>query len=139
MNLGDVMDELGTAVGTIVVDDDGNLLRQFPYWAPAVKPPCVVVGWPDIDYHGAMARGMNILTDVPVIVLVGAVDAKASRDTMVEFLEGTGARSVQQTLEAHEGQAYDVATVTRAEVGTMRVAGTELLAATFFVDIVGQG
>lgn len=134
MDLALVMDELGEALATI----EG--LRVFPYWAEKIVPPAVVIGWPDpLTYDEAMVRGADRVTDIPVIVLVGKVDARSARDQAAAYADGSGARSVKSVIEAHEPSAYDSARVVRCEFGVTAVAGVEYLAATFFVDLIGKG
>lgn len=133
MNLADAMDELGDALATI------SGLRVFPYWADRVQPPAAVVGWPDpLTYDATFGRGSDEVT-LPITVLVGKVDARSARDQLAAYADGSGASSVKAVIEAHEATSYDSARVTRAEFGVMPVAGTEYLAATFYVDLTGTG
>lgn len=134
LKLNDVMDDLGSALGSIPG------LRVFPYWADKVVPPAAVVGWPDpLTYDQTMRRGSDRVTDLPVFVMVGKVDARTSRDQLAVYADGAGARSVKTVIEAHPATAWDVATVTRAEFGTVTVGGVEYLSATFYIDISGSG
>lgn len=133
MNIAAVMDELGTALGTI----EG--LRVHPYWAPRVTPPSAVVGWPDpLTYDVALRRGGDQV-ELPVIVLAGALDARSARDVLAAYMDGAGPSSVKAAVEAHEAVAYDSARVARCEVSYMTVAGVQYLAATFYLDIFGKG
>ena len=133
MNLGDVMDELGTALETI----DG--LRVFPYWADRVTPPAAIVAWPDpVTYDATMARGADQMT-VPVIVLVGRFDARSTRDRLAIYLDGTGASSVKAVLEAAEYTACDSVRVASATVDSYSVAAVDYLGAEFSLDIFGTG
>lgn len=134
MLLGDVMDELGTALG--VIPD----LRVFPYWADRIVPPAAVVAWPErITYDATYHRGGD-RADIPVIVLAGRADARTSRDRMARYLDGTGAHSVKAAVDGHQATAYDSATVSQAaEVTSVLVANVDYLAATFTVQIFGRG
>lgn len=133
MLLSDVMDDLGTALGTIPG------LRVFPYWADRVTPPAAVVAWPDpLTYDSAMARGAD-RAELSVLVMVGKVDARTARDNLARYVDGSGEYSVKAAIDGHEATAYDSARVDRAEFGVITVAGIEYLAATFYVDIIGTG
>lgn len=133
MDLAAVMDDLGAGLGAI------PRLRVFPYWATSITPPAAVIGWPDpLDYDSTMARGADRLS-LPLMVMVGAVDSRTSRDRVAAFANGTGEQSIKAALESHEPTAYDVCRVARCEFGVITVAGTEYLAATFTVDILAQG
>ena len=130
------MDDLAAGVETI----DVLAGRTFPYWATRVAPPAVVVGWPDpLTYDATMTRGADLISDIPVIVLVGNVDARSSRDQLARHAAGGGAQSVKAAIESFAATAYHSARVTRAEFGVMTVAAVEYLAATFYVDVIGQG
>lgn len=133
MDLGAVMDDLGTALATI----DG--LRVFPYWADRITPPAAVIGWPEpITYDSTMVRGADQI-ELPLMVLVGKVDSRTSRDTVSAYADGSGARSVKTVIEAHSPTSYDSCRVTRCEFGVITVAAVEYLAATFYLDIIGSG
>jgi hypothetical protein len=133
VNIADVMDELGTALGTIPE------LRVFPYWADRVTPPAAVVAWPDpLTFDATMGRGLDRMT-IPVIVMVGAFNSRTTRDAMAKYLAGSGDMSVKQAIERHHTNAYDSVRVRTAEVNSYTVGGTELLAATFDVDLIGTG
>lgn len=133
MDLAAVMDDLGSALEPI----EG--LRVFPYWADRVTPPAAVVAWPDpLTYDTAMARGGDRL-EVPVILLVGKVDARSARDQLARYVSGSGPHSVKAAVEAHPATAYDSARVDRAEFGVITVAGIEYLAGTLYIDLIGRG
>lgn len=133
MLLSDVMDELGDALATI----DG--LRVFPYWADRITPPAAVVGWPDpLTYDSTMVRGGDQV-ELPITVLAGKVDARSARDQLAQYADGSGTASVKAVIEAHTPSSYDSARVTRAEFSVVPVAGTEYLAATFYIDLTGTG
>jgi hypothetical protein len=134
MDLAAVMDDIGTALETI----EG--LRVFPYWADRIVPPAAVVGWPDpLSYDATMTRGADEVEGIPVIVMVGKADQRSARDQVAAYANGSGARSVKAVIEAHAATAYDSARVARAEFGVISVGGVEYLAATFSVDLIGQG
>jgi hypothetical protein len=85
-----------------------------------------------------MARGPDQV-ELPVMVMVGKVDARSSRDAVAAYANGSGSGSVKAAIESHTPTAYDSARVTRCEFGVISVAGTEYLAATFYLDIIGSG
>lgn len=133
MDLGAVMDDLGTALATI------PKLRVFPYWADRVTPPAAVVGWPDpLTYDSTMVRGADQV-ELPLMVMVGKVDTRTARDLLSAYANGSGDRSVKAVVEAHTPTAYDSCRVTRCEFGLITVAAVEYLAATFYLDIIGRG
>jgi hypothetical protein len=77
--------------------------------------------------------------ELPVVVLVGKVSARASRDDLARFCDGSGADSVKAVLEAGSYTALDTVRVTKAEFDIIAMAGVEYLAATFTIDVTGQG
>lgn len=133
MKIADVMDALGEAVDLI----EG--IRVFPYWADKVTPPACVIGFPEpITYDSTMARGSDRCT-FPVTLIVGRVDARSARDDLSRFLDGSGAASVKQAIDAHRSPAWHSARVQSAEVAAINIAGTDYLGAEFTVDVVGSG
>lgn len=133
MNLAGCMDDLAAALGRIPD------LRVFPYWADAVTPPAAVVAWPDpLTYDSTMVRGADT-AEIPIHVFVGKVDARTARDLLARYADGSGDYSVKQAIEGRKATAYDVARVNRAEFAVSTVGGTDLLAATFYIDITGRG
>lgn len=133
MNLIDVMDELGGALGGIAG------LRVFPYPPETVTPPAAIVAWPDsIDYAASYGRGMDRLT-IPIVVVVGKVSARASALLLGEYADGSGARSVKAVVDGGTYTAMDSVTVTAGEFDVVTMAGVDYLAALFEVDVVGSG
>lgn len=133
MKISGVMDELGSALESIAG------LRVSPYWADRITPPAAVVAWPDpLTYDEAYDRGSDRASFL-VFVMVGRVDSRSARDQLSEYADGAGPKSVKQAIDGWAATAYDVATVQRVEFGSIAVAGTDYLAATFTIDIVGPG
>lgn len=134
MDLGDVMDELGDALDTI----DG--LRVYRYPPDSVQVPAAVVTYPEtVQYGQTMRRGMDRYPDLSVVVMVGKVSDRVSRDRIAVYADGAGARSVKAVVEAHTYTACDTVTVTGAEFDIVSMAGVEYLAATFNIDVAGPG
>jgi hypothetical protein len=133
VNVADVMDELGDALDTI------SGLRVFPYWVDKVSPPAAIVGFPEeLTYDATYGRGSDSIT-LPIIVVVGRVNARSTRDRVAQYTDGTGMTSAKTAIESHSATSYDSARVERVEFGTASIGGTEYLAATFHVDITGSG
>lgn len=131
MNIATVMDELGNAVDTIAG------LRVFPYWVDKITPPAAVVSWPaPLNFDVAYQRGGD-QAEFPLTVVVGKVNARASRNALAKYLAGTGADSVKTVVEAHTTTAWNSARVTQAEVAVITIGGTEYLGAEFTIDIIG--
>lgn len=137
MNLADVMDQVGAQLDTI----DG--LRVSPFPPDQVNPPFAIVTYPeDINFDATYERGADTMT-LPVIVGVGKVSDRASRDKLAAYCQGTGATSVKAVLEAGvEAGAYtafDSLRVQMAEFDLIKIAAVEYVAATFTLDIIGTG
>lgn len=133
MNLGAVMDEIGTALEAI----DG--LRVFPYNADKVNPPAAVLAWPDpITFDETMGRGSDRET-MHLFVMVGRFDARTTRDRMAAYLDGSGASSVKAKVEGGTYAACDSVRVVQATVDSYTSGGVDLLGADFELDIVGRG
>lgn len=86
MDLGAVMDEVAARIDTI----EG--LRVFAYPPDNVAPPAAIVDYPDTyTYDDTFRRGMDRIS-LPVMVLVGKVSERASRDRISDWLSRSGAR-----------------------------------------------
>lgn len=133
MNLAQVMQEIADQLDTI----DGLTTHGFP--AYRITPPSAVVTYPETyTYDSTYARGMDRM-DLPVVVLVGKVDDRVSRDRIGGYADGSGARSVKQVVEAGDYTAFDSVRVTGVDFDIVTVAGDEYLSATFTLDIAGKG
>lgn len=84
MNLGGVMDEVAERLRTI----DG--LRVHAYPPDTVHPPAAVVTYPpSYDYDAAFGNGMDTMR-LSVVVLVGKVSDRSSRDLISAWLSNSG-------------------------------------------------
>lgn len=100
MILSDVMGEVAARLDTI----DG--LRTHAYPADLVTPPAAVVTYPtEAEFDTAYARGMDRIT-LPVVVLIGKVSDRASRDRLSAYLDGSGAKSLKRVIEFEPYPSY---------------------------------
>jgi hypothetical protein len=76
---------------------------------------------------------------LPVVVLVGKVDARTARDLAAKYLDGSGSSSVKAAVDGGTYSACDSARTLSATVGAYSVAGVTYLGVEFQVDITGQG
>lgn len=128
-----MMDELGDRLDQV----DG--LRVYRWPPSSVSVPAAVVSYPDlIDFDGAYTRGMDRMT-LPVVVLVGKPSDRGARDVIARYCDGSGPASVKQLLDGGGWTAMDSVRVTQVEFTVVTVGTTDYLAATFELDIVGQG
>lgn len=133
MNLADVMDEIGDQLDTIPG------LRVFRWPPSTVTPPAAVVTYPDsYTYDSTMRRGADRVV-LPVVVMVGRVSDRSSRDRLAEYADGAGARSIKAVIESHGYVSCDSVRVQEAEFDLISMAGVEYVSATFNVDIAGPG
>lgn len=133
MDLGNVMQAVADRLDTIAG------LRCFGYPPDTVHPPAAIVTYPELlDFDGAYARGMDQVT-LPVVVVVGRVDVRSTRDALAGYCDGSGASSVKAVLESGTYSAFHTIRVTSAEFDVATIGGTEYLTATFTLDIVGGG
>jgi len=129
MNLGDVMDELAESIKPIIP-------RTFAYPPDVIHPPAAVVGYPEIVYDSTYGRGMDRL-EVPVVVMVGKVSDRASRDALEGYLAGAGPTSIKAAVETGPHTAFDTVRVVGGEPDTITVAGVEHAAYTLTLDVAG--
>ena len=133
MDLKDVMAAIGTRLDTIAG------LRVYDFPSDHITPPAAVLAYPDeITYDATYARGMDRMT-LPVLVMVGKANDRAARNNLVEYADGSGAKSIKAVVEAGTYTAFDTVRVVRVEFDVVRIAGVDYAAALFDLDIAGQG
>jgi hypothetical protein len=117
----------------------GGGLKVFGYPPNKVTAPAAIVTYPgDYTFDGSYGRGMDKIT-IPVVLLVGKVDARTSRDRISKYANGSGPESVKAVVESGVYTAFDSVRVTGVEFDIVGMAADEFLAATFSLDIAGKG
>lgn len=133
MDLAAVMDEVGDRLDTITG------LRVYRYPPDNVQVPAAVVTYPEsYMYDETYGRGTDRMT-LPVVVMVGKVSDRKSRDRLAAYVNGSGASSVKAVVEAGDPTSYDTARVEKAEFDIVQMAGVDYVAATITIDIIGEG
>jgi hypothetical protein len=134
VNLGDVMDQVAARLDFI----DG--LRCFAFPPDSLSPPAAWIAYPEAyEYDAAYSRGMDRITNLGVVVAVGKVSDRSSRDLVSQYVDGSGSTSVKAVLESGAYSAFHTLRVTEVTFDTITRGGTDYLAALFTLDIVGQG
>ena len=133
MIIGDVMDEVAAQLDTITG------LRVYGFPADSITPPAAVLAYPDlVTFDQTYGRGMDRLT-LPVLVIVGKVTARTSRDNLVPYADGSGTKSIKAVVEAGTYTSCDTVRVVTADFDVIRVGGIDYAAAQFDLDITGSG
>ena len=133
MNLANVMDAISDRLDTIAG------LRCFAHPSGSVTPPAAIVSYPETyTFDETYGRGMDRL-NLPVVVVVGKVSDRASRDALAAYCNGTGAASVKAVLESGTYSTFHTVRVASIEFDTVTIAGTDYIAALFDLDISGSG
>jgi hypothetical protein len=133
VDLGDVMDAVATQLDTITG------LRCFAYPPDSITPPAAIVSYPEeLTFDATYDRGADTMT-LPVIVAVGKVHDRTTRDLVAAYVDGSGASSIKAVLEAGTYTAFDTVRVVRAEFDVVRIGAADYLAALFDLDIIGDG
>ena len=134
MDLGAVMQAVADRIDTIAD------LRVHAYPPDVIQPPAAVVTYPGtLTYDATYGRGMDRIPDLTVVLLVGKVSDRASRDMITQWAKGSGATSIKAVVESGTYTAFDTVRVTEVTFDIISVAGVEHLAATFTLDIAGSG
>lgn len=133
MDLVAIHDELGEALGSI----DG--LRVLPFDARSVAVPAVLFALPEeFDYGQTYGgAGQLIKFDLPVTVVVGAANDRASRTEVMAYASFPGDKSVKAALESFQYASCDDVFVSEAEFGAVQIASVDYLAVTFTVQVFG--
>jgi hypothetical protein len=116
-------------------------LNTYGYVPDAIVEPCFFPADVDIDFLGAMSRGMDTITDT-CRVLASRADDKAGQALLDSYLKGSGTTSIKEALEESPtlGGACD-------DLVVLRVQGYRLyehhnvhyVGAEFVVKVVGSG
>jgi hypothetical protein len=129
----DVMAQIGARLGTITG------LRVYDYPADHITPPAAVIAYPDeITFDETYGRGMDRMT-LPVLVIEGRASDRASRNNLVPYANGAGAKSIKAVVESGTYTAFDAVRVTRCEFDVVRITGVDYAVALFDLDIGGSG
>lgn len=115
---------------------------RVPLWgASQVQAPAAIVALPDrVTFDETYGRGKDSYPDLPVVVLVGKPEDRASLKSLAAYAAGSGARSVKAKLEAATWTTCDNVTVEWCEFDALATyAGTPYLAAIFHLKILGKG
>lgn len=133
MNVSDTMTEIADQLDTI------SGLRVFDYVPDSLPVPAAVVAFPDTyEFDHAYSRGMDRLT-LPVHCLVGRVSDRTAKGVLGAYMAGSGAQSFKEVLEAGSYTEICSLRVMSVTVSTVLVGAIDYLAATFLVDVVGNG
>lgn len=136
MNVQAVMEEIGSKLDTIVG------LRVFPYNVGKLPPPGAIVGLPDdIEFDKTYGRGVDAMT-FPLWVMVAQASDRAANHQLTAYLSGSGPQSVKLAVNSSRTNTYTschTVIATRAETGTYRSGGVDLLGAEFQLDVTGSG
>lgn len=130
-NIGAVMDDIGTALGTITG------LRVYDFPPKSAQPPFAFVDMPDaIDFDASMQRGYD-RTTLNVVVAVADVVDRAVRDQIATYAAGIGASSVKAVLEAAlHTENGRTARVRKVTFGPVHLSGQAYYGAIFELDII---
>lgn len=135
MNLSAVCAEVAEVLDTI----DG--LRCFAYQPQTITPPAAIVLNPapgDIVYDATYGRGMDRMT-LPLLIVGGRSDNRSVQQSIREYCDGSGPRSVKAVLERATFTSLHTIRVSTGGVDGVVVGGVEYLAALLDLDIAGQG
>lgn len=133
MNTYDVAVELAERLAAITG------LRAHAWPEASVTPPVALVMLPtQVQYDQGYARGADRYQQ-DVVVIVGLSNLRSSYEQLSAYLNGSGAASIKATLDGDGYTNCDSVRVETAETGTYTTANVVYLAATFTLDIIGEG
>lgn len=133
MNLDAVMTEIADRLKTITG------LRVFDHPVDTVNPPTAIVSLPEITFDQTYGRGSDRYA-LPVVLAIGKVVDRAARANLAPYVAGAGAKSFKAVLEAATPYvAFDSLRVQSVEFDVITWSSVEYLAATFLLDIIGDG
>lgn len=135
MDLDVVSNEIRTALGTITG------LRLPPWGVTAVQPPAALVALPErVTFDETYGRGKDVYPDLPIVLLVGAPEERASMKRLAEYVAGSGAKSVKAVLDSYVWTSCDSVTVEWCEFDAgAKFADVPYLTAVLHTKIIGRG
>lgn len=134
MDLGAAMQEIADQVDTIAD------LRVYGHPPDSVNAPAAIVTYPGtLTFDASYGRGMDHIPDLTVVVLVGKVSERTARDRIGQYCNGSGSASIKAVIEAGTYTEFDTVRVASVSFDVISIAAVEYLAATFTLDIAGQG
>lgn len=134
MKLADVMDELAEALRSIPSLSG----RTYEYPNDSPPQPAAVVAYPEqINFDATGGRGSDVFDGPSVVVVVGRMTDRATRDNAAGYADGAGAESVKAAIEGHDYSSLDSVRVTSCTFDTYTIAEANHLALVFTLDIIG--
>lgn len=120
-------------------------LTCYGYFPNKITAPAFYVGEVDIDFTGAMNRGMDIL-EVTARVLIGRTEDRSSQRHLDAFLSGSGPASLKAAIEGTPGVPQNLGGACD-DLMVMRVqgyrqyehAGVKFVGAEIIIKVVGSG
>lgn len=132
-----ILNDVRTAL-TDAVKGVGDI-HAYDFWPERISTPAVFLGWPAVGtYDSTYSRGMDEMT-VPLLIVIGKVEARNAARQLSEYVDGGGPRSVKAAVESAPKTAWDVARVASWTSDVASVAGVRYLAVEFMINIYGKG
>lgn len=133
MNPDAVMVELGERLATIA----DHTSHDWPVGSPT--PPASLVSYPETGtFDLTYQRGMDRLT-IPIVVIMGQVKDRATREQFGAYTAGSGARSVKAVLESGTYVSFHEVVVKGFESDAVRIGAVDHMAAIFTCEVTGSG
>lgn len=133
MDIGNVMDQIGTALDTI------SELRVNAMPTLDVAVPAANVDYPqNVHFDETYGRGMDRIT-ITVTVMIGVPTERQTRDLLTAYCDGSGASSVKAVLESASYSAFHTIRVSDIDFDVLLNNGIACMAAIFTCDIAGRG
>lgn len=136
MNLDAIMQEVADLVDEI----PGLRVQGWP--AETISAPAAVVTYPETSTPDLTYGNGAFRTDPSVVVLVGNVYKKTTRQNVSAYASDDGPQSIKAAIEskdAGEYTSFDDIRVTGTSYEVYAIGAIEYLAATFTLDIIGSG
>ena len=112
--------------------------RVFDHMVDTIEPPMFIVAMPAITFDLTYGRGRDRWA-LPVLLAVGKVSDRGSRDALAPFIAGSGPKSVKQALETGAPASFQTLQLQRIEFDVNTWGTVEYLVAAFTLDITGRG
>lgn len=133
LDIATIMDGMAAALDTIAG------LRTWAWPPGKITPPAAIVAYPQtINYDATYGRGADTMI-IQVVVLAGPPTERQTRDVLAGYLNGSGAASVKEALEAAAIDTVDSLRVASVDSDVYEQGAAKYLAAIFDIEIIGSG
>lgn len=129
MDIAAVMDEIATAVATVIP-------RTTAYPPPSLQPPAAFIAYPTVEYDKTYGRGMDQI-QLQIVAVESRITERGNRDLVLGWVDSTG--GIKTAVDGATYTSADIVIVTEGAPDVVDIAGQEYQVYIFEVTATGSG